>query len=214
MEYKLNKFKQILSEENQKHNLISRKSFSYELDQHIEDSLKILEFIQLEEEMIDIGSGAGFPGMILAIACPRTKITLVESNKKKSDFLKKVRNELALSNVKISCERVEELGRQKEYRGQYSLCSSRAVASTNVLIEYGLPLLKVGGKLLLWKGNNYKLEIDMAQNALRLIGGSLEHVWLYTLMKERDRAIIAITKDLDTPEKYPRRIGIPLKRPL
>jgi 16S rRNA (guanine527-N7)-methyltransferase len=84
----------------------------------------------------------------------------------------------------------------------------------NVLLEYGLPLLETGGRMLLWKGRNYQQEIEEAQNALNLLGGVVEDVWLYTLMEERDRAIVVVRKDKPTPKNYPRRVGIPAKRPL
>lgn len=215
MEYNVNRYREMITLENQKQNLISRKSFAYELDKHIEDSLKLLDFIQLDDEkVVDIGSGAGFPGMILAMACPQSRFTLVESHHKKSRFLKEVKEQLGLSNVEINCNRAEELGQDISLRGSFSLCSSRAVAALNVMLEYGLPLLQVGGRMLLWKGRNYQQEIEQAQNALKLLGGVLEDVWLYTLMEERDRAIIVIRKDKATPKSYPRRVGVPSKRPL
>ncbi|MDD3898399.1 MAG: 16S rRNA (guanine(527)-N(7))-methyltransferase RsmG [Syntrophomonadaceae bacterium] len=215
MEYNVNRYIEMLTLENQRQNLISRKNVAYEIDKHIEDSLKITDLLDLTgEKLVDIGSGAGFPGMIIAIACPQAEITLVESDHKKSQFLMEVARELALTNVAVICARVEELGQDSGYRGSFSLCSSRAVASMNVLLEYGLPLLCPGGRLLLWKGRNYQQEIDQAQNALAILGGTLEEVYCYTLMEERDRALIVVRKEKPTPEKYPRRVGIPAKRPL
>jgi len=215
MEYNVNKYKEMITLENQRQNLISRKSFAYELDKHIEDSLKLLDFMPLDNEVVvDIGSGAGFPGMILAMACCNANFTLVESNVKKSGFLKKVKEQLKLDNVEINGGRVEEMGQDENARGTFSLCSSRAVAAMNVLLEYGLPLLETGGRMLLWKGRNYQQEIEEAQNALKLLGGVVEDVWLYNLMEERDRAIVVVRKDKPTPKNYPRRVGIPAKRPL
>ena len=215
MEYNVNRYIEMLTLENQRQNLISRKNTAYEIDKHIEDSLKIREVLDLtEEKLVDIGSGAGFPGMIIAIACPQTEITLVESDRKKSQFLKEVTSELELTNVQVICARVEELGQDSRYRSNFSLCSSRAVASMNILLEYGLPLVSPGGRLLLWKGRNYQQEIDQAQNALAILGGLLEDVYRYTLMEDRDRAIVIVRKEKPTPEKYPRRVGIPAKRPL
>ena len=215
MEYNVNKYIEMLTLENQKQNLISRKNTAYEINKHIEDSLKIKDILDLTgEKLVDIGSGAGFPGMIIAMTCPQAEITLVESDRKKSQFLKEVSRELELTNVEIICARVEELGQDNRYRGSFSLCSSRAVASMNVLLEYGLPLLCPGGRMLLWKGRNYQQEIDQAQTALAILGGLLEDVYCYTLMEERDRAIVIVRKEKPTPEKYPRRIGIPAKRPL
>jgi 16S rRNA (guanine527-N7)-methyltransferase len=215
MEYNVNRYKEMLTWENQRQNLISRKNLAYEIDKHIQDSLKIRDILDLTgEKLIDIGSGAGFPGMIIAIAYPQADITLVESDRKKSQFLKEVTRELELTNVEVICTRVEELGQDSRYRGSFSLSSSRAVATMNVLLEYGLPLLCPGGRLLLWKGRNYKQEIDQAQNAMAILGGRLEDVYHYNLMEERDRAIVIVRKEKPTPEKYPRRVGIPAKRPL
>lgn len=215
MEYNVNRYKEMIRIENQRQNLVSRKNFTYELEKHIEDSLKLLDFMPLDgAKVVDIGSGAGFPGIILAMACPQAQFTLVEANHKKSRFLKAVKEQLGLNNIEINCNRVEEMGQDKRLRDSFSLCSSRAVAALNVMLEYGLPLLKVGGRMLLWKGRNYQQEIEQAQNALKLLGGELEDVWLYTLMQERDRAIIVVRKDKATPKNYPRRIGIPVKRPL
>lgn len=205
----------MLTLENQRQNLISRKNTAYEIDKHIEDSLKVRDVLDLTgEKMVDIGSGAGFPGMIIAMACPQAKITLVESDHKKSQFLKEVSRELELTNVEVICARVEELGQDSRYRGSFNLCSSRAVASMNILLEYGLPLLFPGGRLLLWKGRNYQQEIDQAQNGLAILGGVVEDVYQYNLMEERDRTIVIVRKETPTPEKYPRRVGIPAKRPL
>jgi len=215
MEYNVNRYIEMLTLENQRQNLISRKNTAYEIDKHIEDSLKIRDVLDLtREKLIDIGSGAGFPGMIIAMACPQAEITLVESDHKKSQFLKEVTREMELTNVEVICTRVEELGQDSRYRSNFSLCSSRAVASMNILLEYGLPLVSPGGRLLLWKGRNYQQEIDQAQNALAILGGLLEDVYRYTLMEDRDRAIVIVRKEKPTPEKYPRRVGIPAKRPL
>jgi 16S rRNA (guanine527-N7)-methyltransferase len=215
MEYNVSRYIEMLTLENQRQNLISRKNTAYEINKHIEDSLKIGEVLDLTgEKLVDIGSGAGFPGMIIAMACPQAKITLVESDRKKSQFLKEVSRELELTNVEVICARVEELGQDSRYRDSFSLCSSRAVASMNILLEYGLPLLCPGGRLLLWKGRNYQQEIDQAQNALAVMGGVVEDVYHYTLMEERDRALVIVRKEKTTSEKYPRRVGIPAKRPL
>lgn len=215
MEYNVKRFIEMLTEENQRQNLISRKSFAYELDKHLEDSTQILDFLKISgEKVVDIGSGAGFPGLVLALVCPQAEFVLVESDKKKSRFLKEVKTELGLPNVDVICRRVEELGKDSDFRGSFDLCSSRAVASMNVMLEYGLPLLKQQGRLLLWKGRNYQREIEEAGNALQVLGGVLEDVWLYNLMEERDRAIVVIKKEKETPDKYPRRVGIPSKRPL
>lgn len=217
MEYNVsvNNFKNLLLGENKKQNLVSRRSIYAELDKHIEDSRQLLKYMPISrQKIIDIGSGAGFPGMILALDCPQAGFTLVESDLKKSGFLKRVVAELNLTNVEVIRSRVEELGRELDYREQFDICTCRAVASMNVILEYGFPLLKVGGKMVQWKGINYQQEIAEAQNALRLLRAEVSGVVRYTLMEDRDRALVVVKKLTTTPEEYPRRTGIPTKRPL
>lgn len=217
MEYNVNvtNFKKLLLEENKRQNLVSRRSVYSELDKHIEDSRQLLEYMPISrQKIIDIGSGAGFPGMILALDSPQAEFTLVESDLKKSRFLKRVVAELNLTNVEVIRSRVEELGRELDYREQFDICTCRAVASMNVILEYGFPLLKVGGKMVQWKGINYQQEIAEAHNALRLLRAEVSGVVRYTLMEDRDRALVVVKKLKTTPEEYPRRTGIPTKRPL
>ncbi len=215
MEYIVNKYIESLAEENQHHNLVSRKSFNEEVDKHIKDSLAVLQFEQLlNNNVVDIGSGAGFPALILAMKCPDSNFTLIESDLKKSSFLAKVAAELNLSNVKVIRKRAEEIGHDADFRNGFDICTSRAVAPLNVMLEYGLPLLRVGGLMWLWKGKNYLNELEEANNALSLLKGRLVQTYLYTLMEERDRAIVVIRKEEETLGKYPRRVGIPAKRPL
>lgn len=215
MEINVNKFLELLISENEKHNLVSRKTGREELISHVEDSRKLLDFSPIEgKNIIDIGSGAGFPALILAICSPDTHFTLVEADLKKSNFLNQVTEELGLKNIQVVRERVEILGRDAQYRGQYDVCTSRAVAAMNIMLEYGMPLIKTGGKLFLWKGKNYQIEIDQAENALKILRGKVENSYLYNLLEEKDRAIIVVQKEGETPEQYPRRVGIPAKRPL
>lgn len=215
MEINVNKFKELLLIENEKQNLISRRSSNEEADKHIADSLAVLPFIDLKDQgIVDIGSGAGFPAMVLAIACPNSSFTLVESDLKKSNFLQEVSMTMQVDNVIVVRERVEEMGQNPSCRESFDLCTSRAVASMNVMLEYGIPLLKPGGKMLLWKGINYQQEIDEAESALSLLHAKVEDIFFYTLLEERDRVIIVVKKEAATSEKYPRRIGIPSKRPL
>lgn len=201
--------------ENEKQNLVSRKTIREELDKHIEDSLKIAEYISFDgQALIDIGSGAGFPGMILAIHHPDCQVTLVESDRKKSDFLLRVGKALGLHNVEVVTERAEFLGQQPTHRERYTLCTSRAVAALNTLAELTLPLVGVGGKAIYWKGRNHLQEIEAARDAVLILGGEIETIHGYSLVQPRDRVIIVVRKVLPTPPKYPRRPGIPAKRPL
>lgn len=215
MEYNVKKFKTALQAENERHNLVSRKSLAEDLDKHIEDSLKIISLVDLDRQKgVDIGTGAGFPGLIMAMALPNTNITLVESDLKKSAFLRQMAVDLPLNNVQVIKTRAEEMGHDPNYRASFDFCTSRAVTSTDVLLEYGIPLLKVGGKLFLWKGRNYEHELDKATNALQVLNARVINIYHYTLMINLDRTIVVIEKQADTPEKYPRRTGIPTKRPL
>lgn len=214
MEINVNRFKERLLTENQKYNLISRRSSIEDVDMHIKDSLAILDHYSLaDSQIVDIGTGAGFPGLILALACRDSFFTLIESDLKKSQFLKGLTAELNLEHVEVLRTRAEEAGR-KELRASFDYCTSRAVAPMNVLLEYGMPLLQVGGKMFLWKGRNYEKEVEEAKNSLEILGGELEAVIPYQLIKERDRYIIVLSKQRPTSDLYPRRTGIPAKRPL
>lgn len=215
MEYKVSRYKQMLLEENQRQNLVSRKTCQEELDKHIQDSLALFEVMGLEgKELIDIGSGAGFPGMVLAIKCPKCQVTLLEADLKKSRFLQTVIDGLNIHNAKVVRLRAEELGQDKQYRGKYDICTCRAVAAIRVVLEYALPLLKMGGKAVLWKGRNYQEEIKDAKGAVAALGGEWEKVYSYSLINDIDRFLVTVKKKYETPEGYPRRIGIPAKRPI
>ncbi|HNX28209.1 MAG TPA: 16S rRNA (guanine(527)-N(7))-methyltransferase RsmG [Syntrophomonadaceae bacterium] len=215
MEYIVNKFKVALLAENERHNLVSRKSLAEEFDKHIEDSLHICTLFDLSGlRGADIGTGAGFPGLIMAMALPDNYISLIEPDLKKSNFLQRMKNELSLGKVEVIKSRAEEVGHNPEYRASYDFCTSRAVTSINILLEYGIPLLKIGGKMFLWKGQNYKQELEQASNALQILNASVINIYHYTLINNLSRAMVIIEKQANTPDKYPRRIGIPAKRPL
>lgn len=215
MELNVKKYIELLEEENQKQNLVSRKAGREELAKHVEDSRAILDFMSLDGlSIIDVGSGAGFPGLILAICCPAASFTLVEADLKKSQFLQKVIDDLNLNNAKVIRERVETLGRLPACREQYDLCTSRAVASMNILLEYGIPLVKENGLVAMWKGSNYEQEIAAAQNSLLQLRGKIKSIHAYTLVEDGDRVIVFVGKEGTTPEQYPRRNGVPAKRPL
>lgn len=215
MEIIVNRFIDFLFAENEKQNLISRQAGREDVLSHIEDSLAVLKFVELSgKRVIDIGSGAGFPAIVLAMHCPQTEFVLIESDLKKSTFLQSCREQLALQNVQIMRARAEEIGQDKRFRARFDYCSSRAVAAMNIMLEYGLPLLKTGGKLLLWKGINYQTEIDEAQKALQILKAEVEMISPYTLPGDKQRVIVVVKKEAETPLQYPRRTGTPAKRPL
>jgi 16S rRNA (guanine527-N7)-methyltransferase len=165
--------------------------------------------------LIDVGTGAGFPGLPLKILFPQLKLTLVESVAKKAHFLEVVVAELALGDVTILAKRAELLGQSPLHRQQYDWAVARAVAELRVLTEYLLPLCRVGGKMLAQKGEGVGEEVTRAAEAIRLLGGSKPEVGQVTLpQREQPHYFVVVTKSAETPAKYPRRVGVPSKRPL
>ncbi len=215
MENNVSKYKSILREENKKQNLVSRKTIDMELDMHIEDSLKPLKIFTLEgKEVIDVGSGAGFPGLILGMTEPNINVTLLESDLKKCQFLQKVIDELELTNTTVLRKRAEEVGRDPLCRERYDVCTCRAVADVGVILEYALPLIHEKGMVLLWKGPRYEEEVERAVGAMEALGGEVKGKYFYSLGIDRERVILEVGKNGPTSLKYPRRTGIPSKRPL
>jgi 16S rRNA (guanine527-N7)-methyltransferase len=205
----------LLFTENEKQNLVSRKAGPEDIRQHVQDSLQLLEWVPLVDlDVIDSGSGDGFPGLILAMACPQSRFTLLESDLKKSGFLQMAIDQFGLVNVRVIRERAEVIGQDPKYRNSFDVCTNRAVAAMNVVLEYGIPLVKPGGRVFLWKGRNVEQEIIEAAGALEILGAKIEAIYLYKLMQERDRAIVAVEKVGQTPGQYPRRVGVPTKSPL
>lgn len=167
------------------------------------------------ESIVDIGTGAGFPGLPLKILWPHLHLTLVESVEKKVRFCEHIVTKLSLQNVKVVRDRAEVLGRQDEYRERYDWAVARAVAHMPVLMEYLLPFVRVGGRVLAMKGETGPTEVHSAELALKLLGGKLEQVTAVVLPGVvEERYLVVINKIASTPEKYPRRAGIPSKRPL
>jgi 16S rRNA (guanine527-N7)-methyltransferase len=215
MENRQEIFKHLLLQENKKHNLVSRKTVEADIEQHIDDSRKIMEYHDLNDKtIVDIGSGAGFPGLVLALFCPQMEIVLAEADVKKSQFLNYIKKELDLPHVSVVNERIEMMGQSQLYRGQFDYCTVRAVAALNVLVEYGLPLLKIKGKMIAWKGPSWQEELQQAQTAIACLGGGYVKTHVYSLENSHSRSLIEIEKRKTTDEKYPRRIGIPAKRPI
>jgi 16S rRNA (guanine527-N7)-methyltransferase len=165
--------------------------------------------------VIDIGTGAGFPGLPLKILCPSIKLTLVESVGKKADFCRHVVELLELEGVEVIQVRAETLGQRIEHRELYDWALARAVAVLPVLLEYLLPLVKVGGKILAMKGGSAPVEAHSSDRAIQMLGGHLHQLMPVTLPGVvEERYLVVVDKIAATPEKYPRRAGIPAKRPL
>lgn len=168
-----------------------------------------------DRSLIDVGTGAGFPGLPLKILFPRLKLTLVESVQKKARFLEEVATTLGLAGVNVVAERAEVLGQQAAYRGQYDWAVARAVAELRTLVEYLLPFCRVGGCALAQKGENAAVEAAAASDAIAELGGATPELHALRLPGHREtHYLVVIEKVAETSARYPRRVGIPAKRPL
>jgi 16S rRNA (guanine527-N7)-methyltransferase len=165
--------------------------------------------------LIDIGTGAGFPGIPLKIMLPRVQLTLVESVGKKAEFCRHVVNILDLQGVEVIQQRAETIGQDPAHRERYDWAVARAVAILPVLAEYLLPLVRVGGSMLAMKGESGPAEAHSAEHAIKLLGGHLRQLLPVTLPGvAEERYLVVIDKVAATPAAYPRKVGIPAKRPL
>jgi len=201
---------------NKRFNLIARGP-SASVRGHIIDSLSLTAIGEVLTGRCgcDIGSGAGFPGLPLKIVAPELELLLIETNAKKAAFLRKVIEELALKGVEVFQGRAEEAGRDAAWRESMDLVFSRAVATLPVLLEYALPLTRVGGRFLAMKGPKVAAELGPGKEAARRLGGRLEApLELPGLWSGRGRVIVPAVKVASGDERYPRRAGIPNKRPL
>lgn len=181
---------------------------------HFVDSLTIAKYIKDDEKLIDVGTGAGFPGIPLSIVKENTDIVLLDSLNKRINFLEEVKENLKLENITTIHGRAEEFGKNKNEREKYDIAMSRAVAPLNILLEYLLPLVKVGGRAICMKGSNIE-EIENAKNALEILGGKIEKIEEITLPNsDIKRNIIIVKKVKNTPSKYPRKPGTPSKEPI
>jgi 16S rRNA (guanine527-N7)-methyltransferase len=165
--------------------------------------------------IIDTGTGAGFPGMPIKIICPSIRLSLLEARKKKTTFLENVTEEMNFQQVKILNGRAETFGKGADHRERYDIAISRAVARLNVLSEYCLPLVRVGGLFIAQKGRSYKQETEKSLKAVQLLGGELIGVEKVIVpFINQERYLLVIKKIKHTPSKYPRKEGLPQKRPL
>lgn len=164
---------------------------------------------------IDVGSGAGFPGLPLKIIRPELQLTLLEAAEKKTAFLRHIVERLGLEGVEVVTARAEEAGHDPRYREQYDVALARAVARMPTLAEYCLPFCKVGGRFVAQKGAAIQAELESAEAALAILGGQLQEVKRIHIPEiDQYRSLINILKVRPTPAEYPRRVGVPAKRPL
>jgi 16S rRNA (guanine527-N7)-methyltransferase len=184
---------------------------------HFLDSLSVILAgpISPGQRMIDVGTGAGFPGLPLRILHPQIELTLLEATAKKTKFLGHITSLLGLNNVRILTARAEEAGQMEAHREKFDLVVARAVAQMPVLSEYLLPLCKVGGRCVALKGESAAAEVQRAENALRILGGRLEKIIPVELPQVAEtHYLVIIQKTAATPPHYPRRPGMPAKRPI
>ena len=212
---KFYKYMNLLIEWNEKINLTAIIKPEEIILKHFIDSLTILKYLKRNEKIVDMGTGAGFPGIPLSIVCNENKITLVDSLNKRLVFLKEVIKQLDLKNVETIHARAEDFGQNKTYREQFDIATSRAVANLATLSEYLLPLVKIGGKCICMKASDIEQEVQDAKKAIDVLGGTIHQIEKFTLpQSDMGRTIIMINKTKTTPSKYPRKAGTPAKEPI
>ncbi len=209
------KYYEMLVETNKVMNLTAITEFEDVVQKHFIDSLSLLRALQPEKikNMVDIGTGAGFPGIPLKIAYPHINTLLVDSVGKRVNFLRDVIETLDLQGITAIHSRAEDLGRDAKYREKYDLCTSRAVARLASLSEYCLPFVEKGGYFVSYKAGDCDIEVEESKKALRLLGGRLKSVEKFQL-GDMQRALVVIEKTAITSRLYPRKAGTPTKSPL
>jgi 16S rRNA (guanine527-N7)-methyltransferase len=213
----LAQYEQELLAWNERFNLTAIRNAEDVRVKHFLDSLTCVPVMRDNpgKRLVDIGTGAGFPGLVLKIVFPGLQLTLVESVGKKADFCRHMAQKLGLENVDVLQERAENIGQLLAYREQFDWAVARAVAALPVLAEYLLPLVRVGGSMLAMKGESGPAETHAAGHALQMLGGHLRQLLPVMLPGvAEERYLVIIDKVAATPVRFPRRVGIPSKRPL
>lgn len=210
-------FYEYLIEKNKVMNLTGITEFEEVLTKHFLDSLACVKAIDIKniKNVIDIGTGAGFPGVPLKIAFPHLEACLLDSLKKRVNFLEEACALLHLENISAIHGRAEEFAKNKTYREKYDLCVSRAVSNLATLSEYCLPYVKTGGCFISYKSGKVQEEAEQAEKAIKILGGRVKDIVYFNLPdSEIERSLVVIEKIKSTPGRYPRKAGTPLKEPL
>lgn len=218
-EEQFRRYYELLVEWNQRMNLTSITEYVDVMNKHFLDSLCILKLSDFpgssKSRIIDVGTGAGFPGIPIKIMFPDISLTLLDSLNKRIRFLEALKGELKLADVTAIHGRAEEIGKRNEYREQFDFCVSRAVADLSVLSEYCLPLVKIGGAFVAYKSGNCQEELQKSRRAIEILGGKIQEIIDFKIPNsDMSRTLISIRKIKKTPHKYPRKSGTPGKSPL
>lgn len=212
---KFYKYMVLIKEWNEKINLTAITEPKEMIIKHFIDSLTIINEMKKKSKIIDVGTGAGFPGIPLKIYDESLKLTLLDSLNKRTIFLQEVIKELDLHDVEVIHGRAEDFAQIPSYREKYDIAVSRAVAPLNILLEYLIPYTKVNGKIIAMKGSNAAEEIENSYNALKKLNSNIKEYKKMSLPEQNgERYIIIVEKEKNTPKIFPRKAGIPKKNPL